>query len=86
MVISESRISLCTIPIGVGSYGFGLDRPKPPSTADAKFMVYNQAGGKVGDCAVKYDDSIKQPKPLAVATAKGGPTKVELGKYALDIK
>jgi len=85
MLISETRLSVCTIAIGVGSYGFGLDRPKAPSTADAKFSVYNQAGMKLGSCAVKNDDTIKQPKPLAVAT-EGGATKLDLGKYAVEIK
>lgn len=86
MLISETKLSVCSIAIGVGSYGFGLDRPKAPSTADAKFNLYNQAGTKLGSCAVKNDDTIKQPKPLAVTTAKGGPTKLNLGKYGLEIK
>jgi hypothetical protein len=85
MLISETKLSVCSIAIGVGSYGFGLDRPKAPSTADAKFNLYNQAGTKVGLCAVKIDDTIKQPKPLAV-TAEGGTTKLDLGKYAVEIK
>jgi hypothetical protein len=86
MLISEAKISVCGNSIGVGSYGFGLNKPAPPSNADAKFMLYNQAGEKVGECAVKKDDSVKQPKPLGVTTAKGAPAKISLGKYTLDIK
>jgi hypothetical protein len=86
MLITEAKISVCGVPLGVGSYGFGLDTPQPPSATGAKFILYNQAGEKVGECAAKKDDSIKQPKPLAVTTAKGEPAKLELGKYAMEIK
>jgi hypothetical protein len=86
MLISEAKISVCGHAIGVGSYGFGLDRPPAPSNADAKFILYDQAGGKVGECAVKKDDSVKQAKPLSVTTATGAPAKLWLGKYAVEIK
>jgi hypothetical protein len=86
MVITETSISVCGTALGVGSYGFGLDRPAATSNADATFKIYNQAGEKLGECAAKKDDSIKAPKPLAVATEKMGPAKLELGKYVVEIK
>ena len=86
MLITETKISVCGNALGVGSYGFGLDRPAATSKADATFKLYNQAGEKVGECASKKDDSIKMPRPLAVVTAKGGPAKLELGKYVVEIK
>ena len=86
MLITETKISVCGTALGVGSYGFGLDRPPATSNADATFKLYNQAGEKVGECAAKRDDSVKQPKPLAVVTAKGEPAKLELGKYVIEIK
>jgi hypothetical protein len=86
MLITEMPISVCGIAVGVGSYGFGLDRPAPTSTADAPFKVYNQAGEKLGECAAKKDDSIKQAKPLATITPQGGPAKVYLGKYVIEIR
>ncbi|MGD1103308.1 MAG: hypothetical protein ABSA59_14745 [Terriglobia bacterium] len=86
MLITETKLSVCGNAIGVGSYGFGLERPAPPSNADAPFRIYDQAGEKVGECAAKKDDSVKQPRPLDVATAKGGPAKLYLGKYVIEIK
>ncbi len=86
MLITETRISVCGNPLGVGSYGLGMERPAATSNANAPFKIYNQAGEKVGECAAKKDDSVKQPTPLAVTTAKDGPTKVYLGKYVLEIK
>ncbi len=86
MLITESSISVCGIALGVGSYGFGLERPAAPSTADATFRVYNQAGEKVGECAAKRDDSVKQARPLATATAPEGPAKVYFGKYVIEIR
>ena len=81
MLITETKLTVCSVTVGVGSYGFGIDRPKAPSTADAKFNIYNQAGTKLGSCAAKYDDSVQQPKPLAVTGDK-----LYLGKYGLDLK
>ncbi|HMD83540.1 MAG TPA: hypothetical protein VKO18_02425 [Terriglobia bacterium] len=86
MLISETKISVCGNAIGVGSYGLGLERPAATSGADAPFRIYNQAGEKVGECAAKKDDSVKQPKPLEVTAAKVGPAKLYLGKYVIEIK
>ncbi len=86
MVITETKISVCGADLGVGSYGFGLDRPAPPSTADATFRIYNQAGEKLGECAAKHDENIKQPTPLTVNATKDGPVKIALGKYVIEIK
>jgi len=86
MLITETRISVCGNAIGVGSYGLGLERPAATSAADAPFRIYNQAGEKVGECAAKKDDSVKQPKPLEVAAPKVGSAKLYLGKYVIEIK
>jgi len=86
MLISETSISVCGNTLGVGSYGFGLERPAPGSNDSATFRIYDQAGGKVGDCSAPKDDSLKQPRPLSVATTKDGPAKLFLGKYAIEIK
>jgi hypothetical protein len=86
MIITESTTSVCGNALGVGSYGFGLERPAPSSNADAPFKIYNQAGEKVGECAAKKDDSIAQPRPLAVVPDKTGSAKILLGKYGIEIK
>jgi len=86
MLITETNISVCGNAVGVGSYGFGLERPAATGNADASFRIYNQAGEKVGECAAKNDNSVKQPKPLTVTTDIAGPTKLYLGKYVIEIK
>ena len=85
-VITEANISVGGTKLGVGSYGFGLDTPAPPSTAPATFKIYNQAGEKLGESAAKKDESVKQPKPLGVATDKTGPAKILFGKYVVEIQ
>ncbi|MGA2988175.1 MAG: hypothetical protein ABSG32_30725 [Terriglobia bacterium] len=85
MLITETNISVCGNAVGVGSYGFGLERPAATSNADAPFRIYNQAGEKVGECAAKKDNSVKQPKPLTVTTGISGPTKLYLGRYVIEI-
>ena len=86
MLITETEIAVCGSTLGVGSYGLGLERPAATSNADAPFKIYNQAGEKVGGCAAKKDDSISQPKPLAVTADGKGPAKLLLGKYVVEIK
>ncbi len=86
MVINEGQISICGTSVGVGSYGFGLDRPAPTSQGDAKFHLYNQAGAEVAACAAPLDSAIKMAKPLQVSVSKGGPATLELGKYKVEIK
>ena len=85
-LITETHVSVCGTGLGVGSYGFGLERPAATSNADATFRVYNQAGEKLGECAAKKDDSVKQPKPLGVTADKAGSAKIYLGKYVIEIK
>jgi hypothetical protein len=85
MIIAEKKLSVCSISVGIGSYGFGLDRPPAASSQDAKFFVYNQAGEKVGECASKKDSSVKMPKPLAVEAGKEG-AKLYLGRYWVEVK
>lgn len=86
MVISEGKLSVCGISVGVGSYGFGLDMPEAPSEAEAKFMLYNQAGQQVGGCGAKKDAKIKLPRPLSVVVAQGEPARLYLGRYALPLR
>lgn len=84
MLITETRLSVCGHEIGVGSYGFGLERQ--PSAAEAPFRIYNQAGEKVGECTAKRDIGVKQPKPLAVNTAQGGAARLCLGRFVVEIR
>ena len=83
MVIAEGTFSVCGQKVTVGSYGFGLDTPAPPSDADATFHLYNQAGRKLFDCAAKKDTAATQAQPLQVTTSGGA--KLMLGKYWLEL-
>jgi hypothetical protein len=84
MMIAEGAFSVCGQQVAVGSYGFGLDKPTPPSDADATFHFYNQAGDKLFDCAAKKDTTAAQAQPLKVTTTGGA--KLFLGKYWLELK
>jgi hypothetical protein len=86
MVITEGTVSVCGVSLSVGSYGFGLEKPAASSSEDAKFFLYNQAGDKVGDCAAKKDNALKQPKPLGVVLSKEGGARLYLGRYFLELK
>ena len=80
MVITEGKVSVCTVSLDVGSYGFGLEKPA------GNFFLYNQAGEKVGECAAKKDSAVKQPKPLSVVLGKEGGARLYLGRYFLELK
>jgi hypothetical protein len=86
MAITEGKVSLCSVPLSVGSYGFGLEKPAAPSSEDAKFFLYNQAGEKVGECGAKKDSAVKQPKPLNIALSKEAGARLYLGRYFLELK
>ena len=85
MVIAEGAVSVCGVPLRVGSYGFGLDAPAPGSSEGARFLLYNQAGEKVGDCAAEKDTRIKLPRPLQVVLSKGEPARLYLGRYSVAL-
>jgi hypothetical protein len=86
MVITEGSVSVCSVPLTVGSYGFGLEKPAATSSKDAKFFLYNQAGEKVGDCGAKKDSAVKQPKPLNIVLSKEAGARLYLGRYFLELK
>ena len=86
MIITETSLSVCGGNLGVGSYGFGIQRPTGSSNEDAKFIVYDQAGKKVMDCGAKKDSAIQQPKPLQVMLGAGQPAKLYLGRYWIELK
>ena len=85
MMIAEGAVSVCGVHLGVGSYGFGLDAPAPGRSEGARFLLYNQAGEKVGDCSAEKDARIKQPRPLQVVPGKGEPARLYLGRYRVDL-
>jgi len=85
MVITEGKVSVCGKSLGVGSYGFGLDRPAPKSNDDAKFHLYDQAGSEVTSCAAPVDSAMKMAKPLQVSAAGVGAS-LELGRYKVEIR
>jgi hypothetical protein len=85
MIITEGKVSVCSVTLSVGSYGFGLEKPAASSEA-AKFYVYNQAGEKVGDCAAKKDNTLKQPKPLNIVLTKEAGARLYLGRYFVELK
>lgn len=82
MIITEGQLDACGHELGVGSYGFGLDKPPGP-TADAQFHVYDQAGNQLFACAAPRDSKLAQPRPLEVAV---GDSRLYLGRYWISIK
>jgi len=86
MLITEERISICGYLVSVGSYGFGLARPTPPSEADAMFLLYDQAGGKVAECVATRDSKVEQPVPLKVVVGEGATARLYLTRYWLELK
>ncbi|MCG6922937.1 MAG: hypothetical protein LJF15_17905 [Acidobacteria bacterium] len=82
MAIVEKPVSIGGVALGVGAYGFGLE--KGEREAPGTFQVYDLAGEKVGSGEATYDAALAQPVPLQVVT--GAPTRLYLGRYGLDIK
>ncbi len=86
MLISEGDLSICGRAMGVGSFGFGLEKPSPASTESGKFFVYDQAGAKVAECAAEKDAEVKQPRPLQVLPGKDKTARLYLGRYWIAVR
>ncbi len=86
MVINEGRVTVCQKLLSVGSYGFGIQKPGAAADADAKFLLYDQAGAKAAECTAKKDAQLKQPKPLQVLVGQGGGASLYLGRYRVEFK
>ncbi len=86
MLIAESTVSVCAATVGVGSYGFGLERPGHGSAGEAKLFLYNQAGDKIGECTAQSDGEMKTPRPLQVVLDPVRPARLYLGRYWLELK
>ena len=81
MLISEGNVTVCGNKVGVGSYGFGLNK----TASSATFVLYNQAGTKVGDCSVKSDAALEHPSPLQVKLSSQK-VMLYLGRYRVDLE
>lgn len=82
MIITEGKLDACSHELGVGSYGFGLERPRGPG-GDARFHVYDQAGNELFACAAPRDATLARPKPLEVSVTT---SRLYLGRNWISIK
>src|SRR5215472_528336 len=85
MLITEGDLSLNGQKVVGGSYGFGLEKPAAGRAGDGRFMVYNQSGTQVGECAARKDADFKQPRPLQVVIGKNG-ARLYIERYWVEIK
>jgi hypothetical protein len=86
MLISEGPLSLCGNPLTVGSYGFGLHRPAVTSRSNAQFVLYNQAGQKIWECAVKKNPQLTEPRPIQATVDTPHSARLYLGRYWLELR
>jgi hypothetical protein len=82
MLITEGDLSVNGQPVGVGSYGFGLEKA---DAGDGKLRLYNQAGAQVAECAARKDADLKQPRPLQVVLGKDG-ARLYIERYWVEIR
>jgi hypothetical protein len=85
MAIVEKKVSLGGATLGVGAWGFGLEKANPPGEEPAKLIFYDVAGQKVAETTVPYDAKLARPVPLQVVT-EGGTTMLYLGRYGVALK
>jgi hypothetical protein len=83
MIIAERKVTVGGAAVGVGAYGFGLQKPTP-AEGPGKLVVYDVAGGKVAEAVAQYDAKLAQPVPLQVTTS--GATKLYLGRYWVEVQ
>jgi hypothetical protein len=86
MLINEGSVTVCGKSLGVGSFGFGLKTPAGPGAADATFLLYDQSGKEVLQCAVKRDARLERPAPLQIVLNGGSSASLSLGRYEVVFK
>lgn len=87
MMIVEGSVEMCGHQIGIGSYGFGLAKAQGGAGGrPSKFFLYNQAGKRVAECAAKWDEKLKSPRPLQVVATGGRTARLNLGRTWIGLK
>jgi hypothetical protein len=86
MALVEKKVALGTAELGVGAFGFGLEKPAAAAEGPVRVLFYDVAGQKVGEATAQYDRDLKQPTPLKVVIAKEGGARLYLGRHWLEIK
>ena len=87
MLIAEGKVEVCGNQVATGSYGFGLAKAKGVAGGHpSKFFLYNQAGKMVADCATRWDEKLKNPRPLQVVARGGGTARLYLGRAWVGLK
>jgi hypothetical protein len=82
MAIVEKKVSLGGATLGVGAWGFGLEKANPPGDKPAKLFFYDVAGQKVAEATVPYDAKLARPVPMQFVT-EGGKAMLYLGRYGV---
>jgi hypothetical protein len=87
MLIAEGNVEVCGHQIAIGSYGFGLSKAKGGAGSHpSRFLLYNQAGKRVVECAARWDEKLKSPIPLQVVASRGGTARLYLGRTWVELK
>jgi hypothetical protein len=86
MIITEGDLLICGQKVGVGSYGFGWERPARGEEGPDTFKLYNQAGAKLMECTTPRDAELKQPKPLQVIVNQDGTARLYYGRYGVELR
>jgi hypothetical protein len=86
MLISEGRLSVCGHLLMVGSYGFGLHRGSVESDTPAEFVLYNQAGQSLWECAAPKNLHLRAPRPLQAILDSSHSARVYFGRYGLELR
>jgi hypothetical protein len=86
MLITEGDLSICGQKITVGSYGFGWVESPRGVDQPGKFSLYDQAGGKLAECATPRDADLKGPRPLQVVVKADGTASLYHGRNSVALQ
>jgi hypothetical protein len=86
VMIAESEVAVCGHPILGGNYAFGLDKSAVATSSHATFLLYDQGGNKVVECAAGEDPQFAKPRPLQVQMSDDGFARLYLGRYWVDLR
>lgn len=78
--ILERKTTIGGAAVGTGAYGFGVVKGTP-AEGPGKLVVYDVAGGKVGEAVAQWDAALAQPVPLQVKDGR-----LYVGRHWVEVK
>jgi len=84
--VQAGKLEVAGTSLSKGNYGFGWKVPAKGAEGPGEFVLFNQAGAKIGGCETTRDGELKVVKPLQVVPAPDGSAKFYYGRHSVELR